>query len=85
VLRRRADRLTPSAMARLDAALAAGDRDGEVSVAWWAAQHLCLTYAKTVAAGRVHADGIIDDFLDCPVPSVRVQMSHGDMGIARSG
>jgi transposase len=71
VLRRRADRLTPSAMARLDAALAAGDPDGEVSVAWWAAQHLCLAYAKTdLAAGRVHADGLIDDFLDCPVPEV---------------
>jgi transposase len=71
VLRRRADRLTPSAMARLDAALAAGDPDGEVSVAWWAAQHLCLAYAKTdLADGRVHADRLIDDFLDCPVPEV---------------
>jgi transposase len=71
VLRRRADRLTPPAMARLDAALAAGDPDGEVTVAWWAAQQLCLAYAKTdLAAGRAHADRLIDDFLDCPVPEV---------------
>ncbi len=47
VLRRRADRLTPSAMARLDTALAAGDPDGEVSVAWWAAQ-----VANVLPAGK---------------------------------
>lgn len=71
VLRRRADRLGPSASARLDAALAAGDPDGEVTVAWWAAQQLCLAYANTdLAAGRARADRLIDDFLDCPVPEV---------------
>jgi transposase len=71
VLRRRADRLTPPALARLDAALAAGDPDGEVTVAWWAAQQLCLAYAHTdLTAGRAHADALIDDFLDCPVPEV---------------
>jgi transposase len=71
VLRRRADRLSETASARLDAALAAGDPDGEVTVAWWAAQQLCLAYAKTdLDAGRAHADALIDQFLDCPVPEV---------------
>ena len=71
VLRRRADRLTPAALARLDAALAVGDPNGEVTVAWWAAQQLCLAYAKTdLAAGRAHADALIDKLLDCPVPEV---------------
>jgi hypothetical protein len=45
VLRRRADRLTPPALARLDAALTVGDPDGVVTVAWWAAQQLCLAYS----------------------------------------
>jgi transposase len=71
VLRRRADRLSESASARLDAALAVGDPDGEVAVAWWAAQQLCLAYAMTdLAAGRDRADQLIDEFLDCPVPEV---------------
>jgi transposase len=70
-LRRRADRLTPSALARLDTALAVGDPNGEVTVAWWAAQQLCLAYARTdLPAGRAHADALIDKFLDCPVPEV---------------
>jgi transposase len=69
VLRRRADRLSEHASARLDAALAAGDPNGEVAVAWWAAQQRCLAYAMTdLAAGRTHADGLIDTFLDCPCP-----------------
>jgi transposase len=71
VLRRRADRLTPSALARLDAALTAGDPDGEVTVAWWAAQQLCLAYAmRDLAAARVHADRLVDQFLHNPVPEV---------------
>ena len=71
VLRRRADRLTPAALARLDTALAVGDPDGEVTIAWWAAQQLCLAYAHAdLAAGRAHAVQVIDQFLDCPVPEV---------------
>jgi transposase len=71
VLRRRADRLSPTALARLDTALAAGDPNGEVIVAWWAAQQLCLAYAKTdLRAGFAHADALIDKFLGRPVPEV---------------
>jgi transposase len=71
VLRRRVDRLPNAASARLDAALAAGDPDGEVAVAWWAAQQLCLAYAmRDLTAARTFADGLIDRFLDCPVPEI---------------
>jgi hypothetical protein len=45
LLRRRADRLSAEALARLSAGLAAGDPDGELATAWWAAQQLCLAYA----------------------------------------
>jgi len=71
LLRRRADRLSPGAIARLDTALATGDPNREVTVAWRAAQQLCLAYAKTnLSAGRAHAAKLIDDFLDCPIPEV---------------
>src|SRR5690606_36696869 len=46
LLRRRADRLTTEALNRLTASLAAGDPDGEVATAGWAAQQLCLAYAR---------------------------------------
>jgi transposase len=69
LLRRRADRLSPSAIARLDAALSAGDPDCEVSVAWWCAQQVTLGYASMdLAAARRHAEQTIDTLLDCPVP-----------------
>jgi transposase len=71
VLRRRADRLTATALARVQAALAAGDPDGEVAVAWWAAQQICLGYAIVdPAAGRAHAQTLIPTLVDCPVPEV---------------
>ena len=71
VLRRRADRLTPKALNRLQAALAAGDPTGEVAVAWWAAQQICLAYAiPDPAAGRAHAADLIPKLIDCPVPEV---------------
>ena len=71
VLRRRADRLSPAATTKLTAALAAGDPDGEVTTAWWAAQQLCLAYAITdPAAGRRHAADLIDTLISCPVPEV---------------
>jgi hypothetical protein len=50
---------------------AAGDPDGEVAVAWWAAQQLCLAYAiGDLTAARTHAAELIDTLLDCPVPEV---------------
>jgi transposase len=97
VLRRRADRLTDSAAARLEAALAAGDPDGEVTVAWWAAQQLCLAYATTdTTAGRVRAQDLIDQLLDCPVPELarlgrtlavwrREYLAYFDTGRASNG
>lgn len=72
LLRRRADRLSPSAIARLDAALSAGDPDCEVSVAWWCARQVTLGYASMdLAAARRHAEQTIDTLLDCPVPEIR--------------
>lgn len=71
LLRRRADRLTADALARLTAGLTAGDPDGEVATAWWAAQQLCLAYAiSDLAAARSHAAELIDTLIDCPVPEV---------------
>lgn len=71
LLRRRADRLTPKALTRLCGGLAAGDPDGEVEVAWWAAQQLCLAYAMPdLTTARRHAAGLIDTFTTCPVPEV---------------
>lgn len=71
VLRRRADRLTPKALAKLQAALATGDPDGEVAIAWWAAQQICLGYAiPDPAAGKTHAADLIPKLVACPVPEV---------------
>ena len=71
LLRRRADRLTADALARLTAGLAAGDPDGEVAVAWWAAQQLCLAYAiNDLTTARTHAAELVDVLLDCPVPEI---------------
>ena len=71
LLRRRADRLTPTALARLTTGLAVGDPDGELVTAWWAAQQLCLGYAMgDLAAARAHAAELIEVFTDCPVPEV---------------
>ena len=72
LLRRRADRLSPTAIARLDAALSLGDPGYEVTVAWWCAQQVTLAYAThDLAAGRRHAEQTIDTLLDCPVPEIR--------------
>jgi transposase len=72
LLRRRADRLSPHAVARLDAALSAGDPNYEVTVAWWCAQQVTLAYAtKDLGAGRRHAEQTIDTLLDCPLPEIR--------------
>src|SRR5690606_6557427 len=70
-LRRRADRLSPKALDRLQAALAAGDPDGEVAITWWAAQRICLAYAiADPAAGKAHAAELIPKLASCPIPEV---------------
>jgi transposase len=71
VLRPRADRLTPTALNRVQAALVTGDPDGEVAVAWWAAQQICLAYAiPDPAAGKAHAADLSGTLASCPVPEV---------------
>ncbi len=53
LLRRRADRLTPHAWARLLTGLEAGDRDAQIATTWIAAQDLRLIYR---AQGRADAE-----------------------------
>ncbi|MDQ1721411.1 MAG: transposase [Pseudonocardiales bacterium] len=53
LLRRRADRLTPTAWSRLLAGLDAGDREAQIGSAWIAAQDLRLIYQ---ARGRADAE-----------------------------
>lgn len=97
VLRRRADRLSPRALARVQTALRRGDPDGEVTAAWWAAQQICLAYAKPDPVdGRAHAEQLIPTLLDCPVPEVarlgrtlrswrREYLAYFDTGRASNG
>jgi transposase len=57
LLRRRADRLTPTAWSRLLAGLELGDRDAQIGRAWIAAQDLRLIYAagdRARAEQRLH-------------------------------
>jgi transposase len=97
LLRRRADRLTADALRRLSAGLAAGDPDGEVAVAWWAAQQLCLAYTiSDLTTARANAAELIEILLDCPVPEVarlgrtlavwrREYLAYFDTGRASNG
>lgn len=72
LLRRRADRLADTHIARLNAALAAADPDAEVTAAWLVAQDLALVYATGDAQlGRRRAAQVIDTARDCPVPEVK--------------
>jgi transposase len=72
VLRRRADRLNDKAIARLQAALAAGDPHGEVTAAWICAQDLARVYlAPDPGTGRRRALDVIGALLTCPVPEAR--------------
>ena len=50
MLRRRRDRLSTKARARLEAGLIAGDPDGEVTLAWTVAQDLMDLYRSTTRA-----------------------------------
>jgi transposase len=71
LLRRRADRLEPRHIAKLETALCDGDPHHEVAIAWHAAQDFALAVAhRDRAAGKADALAVIDTYLDCPVPEV---------------
>jgi hypothetical protein len=68
VLRRRRDRLSVKAAARLRAGLIAGDPDGEVTVAWTVAQDVMAIYAESNPdQARHRAEQLINDLRDCPI------------------
>jgi len=68
VLRRRRDRLSPKARARLQAGLIAGDPTGEVALAWTVAQDLMALYQLTdPAQARRRAEQLIADLRECPI------------------
>jgi transposase len=71
VLRRRADRLSTKARARLDTGLIAGDPIGETTLAWTVAQDLMTLYQITDPdQGRTRASELITNLRDCPIPEI---------------
>lgn len=71
LLRHGAEHLTDRQVARLDAALAAGDPDWEVTIAWRCYQQLRSIYhARTPAEGRRIAEQVIGSFPTCPIGEV---------------
>jgi transposase len=71
VLRRRADRLTVTARARLDAGLIAGDPDGQTTLAWTVAQDLMSLYQHTDPdQARARAAELIAQAHSCPIPEI---------------
>jgi transposase len=71
VLRRRRDRLSTRARARLEAGLIAGDPDGEVTLAWTVAQDLMNLYQQgDPDQARAQAEQLISDLRDCPIPEL---------------
>ena len=70
-LRRGEEKLSERARARIEAALAAGDPDGEVAAAWWCAQALRRVYlGRDPDEGRRRGADVIEATLSCPVPEV---------------
>jgi transposase len=68
VLRRRLDRLSTKARARLQAGLIAGDPDGEVTLAWTVAQDLMDLYRlEDPDLARTRAAALIADLRSCPI------------------
>jgi transposase len=67
ILRRRADRLSERAWARLRTGLIAGDPCGEVTAAWTIAQDLMRCYQLRDASA---AAAVITAARDCPVPEI---------------
>jgi transposase len=68
LLRRRLDRLSTKARARLQAGLIAGDPDGEVTLAWTVAQDLMDLYRlEDPDLARTRAAALIADLRSCPI------------------
>lgn len=71
LLRRGADRLTDTQAAKLSTALAAGDPDGEVTLAWQVAQRLRAVYhTEQLADGRRQAERLLEQLPSCPIVEV---------------
>jgi transposase len=71
LLRRGAENLFERQIARLDAALDAGDPDYEVTVTWQCYQQLRSIYHAThPATRRAIAERVMASFATCPVPEV---------------
>jgi transposase len=71
VLRAGADELTHRRIARLDAALEAGDPTYEVTVAWCSYQQLRTAYAtKSLREGNKIALQLLAAFHTCPIPEI---------------
>jgi transposase len=68
VLRRRRDRLSTKARARLEAGLIAGDPTGETTIAWTVAQDLMDLYRlDDPALARQRAQKLISGLRKCPI------------------
>jgi transposase len=71
LLRRGAEHLSERQLAKLNAALQAGDPDWEVTLAWHAYQRVRAIYqAADPGRGRRLADDVIATFPTCPVPEI---------------
>jgi transposase len=71
LLRHGVEHLTARQLARLDAALAAGDPGWELSVTWQCYQQLRAIYHQnTPTAGRRLAEQVITSLPTCPIPEV---------------
>jgi transposase len=71
VLRRRRDRLSTKARARLETGLIAGDPTGETTLAWTVAQDLMALYQLTdLDQARTRATELITNLRNCPIPEI---------------
>lgn len=71
LLRKGEEGLTEQARAKLEAALAAGDPDGAVALAWQVAQRVRSIYhALTAKEGRRRAEHLLEVLHTCPVPQL---------------
>ncbi|MFM9726467.1 transposase, partial [Streptomyces scabiei] len=71
LLLRGREHLTDRQAARLHTALAAGDPNGEVELAWQVAQAVRAVYhTEHLAQGRRRAEQLLDTLHTCPIPEV---------------